>query len=153
MLLPGSAGLGIHRAAASCLAVPCADCFYTGTLKRNVNPVNWGSFKSVAQSQEGGQAEWRAGLLNFIATVHTLWPCQVFGCNRSVTWAAPGSCSSVLFACAELGWNETQRPLLLSSEAARGTHPTLVGLNFAWKANRLLQHRWKFVKTRLHNLC
>lgn len=73
MLLPGSTGLGIHRAAASCLAVPCADCFYTGTLKRKVNPVNWGSSKRVAQSQEGGQADEESWFIEYYChSTHTL---------------------------------------------------------------------------------
>lgn len=38
--------------------------------------------------------------------------------------------------CAEACWNKTQQLLLIGSEAARGTYPTLVGLGAAWKANR-----------------
>lgn len=75
-----------------------------------------------------------------------------------------GNCSVLLPGClmelelcclprTEVCWNKTQRLLLIGSEAARGTYPTLVGFSFAWKANSLLQHGWKFVKMQLHNLC
>lgn len=68
-------GLGVHRAAYCCLAVPCVGCFYMGSLNKKVNLFNCGSFKSgLVAGKEG-----RAGLFNVIATVYTLGSAKSLG--------------------------------------------------------------------------